>query len=96
MSKEESIRREVERRICQKCNKIFPITFKDDACDFDYGALIIRKENNPEIAAKRADIYEKETIPVIEYYKKNNSIISVNGLLSIEEVTKEIIEKILN
>lgn len=94
ISKEESIRRQVERRVCQKCQKIFPFTYKTNSCDVDQGELVLRKENDPVIATKRADIFESQTIPVINYYKDKDLILSVDGLKSIESVTSEILQVI--
>jgi len=55
-----------------------------------------RKDDDPEEIKKRLDWYETEVAPVVEYYKDNPkyNFIDVNGEQTIEEVHKEIIEKV--
>jgi UMP-CMP kinase len=36
-----------------------------------------RTDDNPESLKKRFDTFERETLPVIEYYSKQNKVIKV-------------------
>lgn len=58
------------------------------------GKEVKRKDDNPEAIEKRLQIYFDETYPVIESYKEQNQLISINGEQSIEDVTTEIFTKI--
>ncbi len=49
-----------------------------------------RTDDREEIAVKRFETYEKSTKPILEYYKKQNSIKEVNGEQKIEQINKEI------
>ena len=41
---------------------------------------------------KRLEVYNKQTAPVLEYYKKQNKVYSVDGAKKLEEITKDIID----
>lgn len=57
--------------------------------------IIKRADDAPEIIKKRLDIYEKETAPLIDYYRKSNILCEVNSYKPIEEVLKDA-EEVLN
>jgi adenylate kinase len=89
--RDESILRQTQRRICNYCGEIFPYAYKKDQCNkCGKGVLEIRKENDPLVAEKRADIFEAETLPVLEYYQSKKALIEIDGLRSIEDVTNSI------
>ena len=74
------IKRIVGRRICPKCGKLYNIYFTkpkfDEVCDLDGTALIKRSDDTEQIARQRIKIYEKQTAPLIEYYKQKGILIS--------------------
>jgi len=49
---------------------------------------------NPEIIANRITVYNNETAPVKNFYKKQNKLHKINGLGGIEEISNEIIKTI--
>lgn len=84
------------RRVCPKCSKIF---FKAEeqgikACDDCDSPLIQRQEDQPETIRKRIEVYQKQTQPLIDYYKTNGVLVSIDGAPPIDEVTKEIEQKL--
>lgn len=84
------------RRICSKCGKVF---FRADIsgqkiCDSCGNKLIQRQDDRPEVIKKRIDVYQKETQPLIDYYKSQNLLIDINGNPPIDKVEKEIEEKL--
>jgi len=57
----------------------------------------IRNDDNPNVLKNRIVIYNKDTLPVLNYYKKLNRLKSVDGTQSIEKVSNDIqkvIEKV--
>jgi len=94
ISEQESIQRQIGRKICATCGEIYPYTFKSEVCAKDEGPLTIRKENSPEIATKRAGVYKVETMPVIEYYREQGALIEIDGTLPVNKVTEEILRHI--
>ena len=56
----------------------------------------VREDDNSEILANRLIVYNKQTIPVLEHYQKNNKLKKVDGTLSIEEVFNQILNVLEN
>lgn len=54
----------------------------------------VRKDDNLETLRNRLKAYAKETMPLIEYYRRTGLLRSVNGLLSIDEVARRLFEAI--
>ena len=57
---------------------------------FERKTLEKRADDNDNIAIKRYETYEKNIKPVIEFYKKTNLLIVVDGEKSISEISDEI------
>ncbi len=57
---------------------------------FERKTLEKRADDNESIAIKRYETYEKNIKPVIEFYKKTNLLIVVDGEKSISEISDEI------
>lgn len=62
--------------------------------DEDGGELIQREDDKPETVNKRLDVYERQTAPLIGYYRSTGKLVDVNALAPVEDVTRQIIEKI--
>lgn len=41
--------------------------------------LYVRKDDNPETVGARIETYEKQTAPLIDYYKKQGKLVAVDG-----------------
>lgn len=82
------------RRVCTKCGNSFHVDFigQTKICPDCNGELIIRKDDNAETVKERLSVYVKNTEPLIDYYKKQNKLVGVNGDLPIDEVFAEIVK----
>ena len=86
------IEKALARRICEKCGNIYNIADikrnginmppllpkKAGICDKCGGNLIHRKDDNEQTIKDRLNIYKKQTIPLIKYYKKKGIIKDVD------------------
>ena len=82
----------IGRRSCPKCSGSFHIDFigNTEVCP-DCGAkLIIRKDDNVETVKERLSVYQTQTAPLIDYYKKQDKLRVVNGDKDIDGVFCEI------
>lgn len=59
-------------------------------CDDDGGPLIQRVDDLPETVAKRLDVYDVQTRPLIEYYRKTGKLVEVDALKSVDDVAAAI------
>ncbi len=94
--KEILIERAIGRRICKKCGTAYHIKFNppkvENVCDIDGGELFQRDDDNRETVSTRIEVYEKQTEPLIEYYKEKGIILDVDGTKPIEEVFETIVK----
>ncbi len=49
-----------------------------------------RDDDNAEVIRHRLEVYRDKTAPLIDYYRQQNLLISVNALGSVEEITTRI------
>ena len=54
----------------------------------------IRDDDSSEILKNRIMIYKSDTIPVLNYYKNLNKLFTIDGMQSIEKVSKDILDSI--
>ena len=77
------IRRLSGRRVCSQCGKNFHLTnFKpkvDGICDVCGGKLFQRPDDREETIENRLKVYEQQTEPLIEYYKKKKVLYETSG-----------------
>jgi len=92
---EELVKRLSGRWICRSCQTPYHlitspprITGKCDKCGSE---LYQRSDDKEETVRKRLKVFFAQTVPVVDYYKKQNKLIEVNGNLGIQDVAKEII-----
>ena len=89
------MKRLTSRRLCEKCKTVYPAAYEKDTCEKCGGKLINRSDDNPESIKTRIKAYYDETMPVIDHYKKQNKMLTMNGDLSIDDAAIEIF-KLLN
>lgn len=89
LSREEAENRLLRRRLCSKCKEVYPAFYKDVSCKKCGGELVTRTDDNADSIRTRLEIFYKETLPVIENWKRNGKMLTVDGSKSIEEVTRE-------
>lgn len=98
VAKEELITRLTGRRVCKVCGASFHIVNvppkQEGVCDFCSGELIQRADDNLETVTNRIDVYEAQTMPLIDYYEKAGNIAHVDGTGSLEEVFSDIVKAI--
>jgi len=93
VQKEVLIKRISGRQVCSNCGLIFnkffnPSSKENHKCESSF--LETRSDDTDETLIHRLDTYFKETIPVVNYYKKQNLIKEVDGNAKIDHIYKEI------
>lgn len=91
---DELVKRITGRRTCQKCGRGYHILFdppkKHDICDVCGGDLFQREDDKEATIRNRLDVYEKQTEPLISYYKNKSLLRSVVGTGAIDEIQDKI------
>ncbi len=79
------------RRVCEKCgatyHTLFNPTKNDGICDLCQGKTVIRKDDEPDTVLARLEVYHKQTAPLIEYYKNQGKIITIEGQENVSETS---------
>lgn len=58
--------------------------------DEDGGELIQREDDRAETVAERLDVYDRQTRPLIEYYRKVGKLVEVDAFASVQSVAERI------
>lgn len=61
-------------------------------CDLDGGRLIQRPDDRPEVVRERLAAYERQTAPLVDYYKRGDALDTVDGMAPVEEVQRVLLE----
>jgi adenylate kinase len=87
------------RRLCSKCknlcNLITAPPRNKDKCDLCGAPLTQRDDDKPEAIKNRLEVYHRTAEPTIEYYRRHNKLIEVNGDQLPEKVFADISQAIL-
>lgn len=98
VSTDDIIERLSGRRVCKSCGASYHVTLNrpkvDGVCDICGGELYTRKDDNKESVAVRIYTYQAQTTPLINYYKNKGILLEINGQQDINDVFKEIVNKL--
>ena len=88
------VRRLSGRRTCQDCQAVYHVEHSPPknagVCDRCGGQLYQREDDKEETIKNRLQVYEKQTSPLIDYYRRSGKLKEVSGDSTIEEVYTEI------
>jgi adenylate kinase len=91
----ELLKRLSGRWICRKCQAPYHEVTSPPRipgrCDKCGGELYQRSDDTEETVKERLKVYFAQTTPVLDYYKAEGKLVSVDGKLGIEEVSEKIV-----
>jgi adenylate kinase len=91
---EELVRRLTGRRTCKNCGAMFHLLFqppkKEGICDRCEGPLYQRADDNEETIRTRLKEYEKQTAPLVEYYRGQKALRSIQGIGGPDQIFDQI------
>src|SRR3989344_434880 len=95
ISPETSVKRLSARRPCENCGRIYNIETippkTEGVCNVCGGRLMQREDDTPEAIIKRLEIFNEETMPVIDYFREKGVLLEINA----ETAPKEVFENVL-
>jgi adenylate kinase len=94
VSEKEVIRRLSLRRICSQCGREYSLEFSPDLkkCPLCGDKLIRRADDYSKAIKNRMLYFQKDIIPVINYFRKRKMILEVNGLGTVKEIHQRIMK----
>ncbi len=92
--KNDLMKRLTGRRTCKNCQQMYNVYYsppkKDALCDKCGGELFQRGDDKEDTIKKRLDVYDAQTAPLIDYYKKKGILKSVMGVGNIDEIFNKV------
>lgn len=84
------------RRVCGSCGASYHVKFNptkvEGICDVCGSEVVQRKDDREDTVRERLDVYERQTQPLIDFYKEKNLLSTVDGTKAINEVFNDICE----
>lgn len=99
---EEIVERIVNRRICsnQECKAVYNLILnppkKDGICDKCGSELVTRKDDTEETVRARLKTYFEQTSPLVEYYQKQDVLLTELVSKSIKKLGKDVAKEIVD
>jgi adenylate kinase len=92
---EELVRRLSGRTVCEQCQTPFTGREAGSTCDKCGGTLMRRKDDEPDAIRNRLAVYQRQTAPVLDWYRASDTpIATVNALGSVDDVTRRALESL--
>jgi adenylate kinase len=92
------LRRLTGRRSCATCGRIYNVYFQPprvaDLCDVDGAKLVTRRDDCEEVISERLKAYERQTLPLADYYRAKGQLVEINGDQDMNAVTAEALKVI--
>lgn len=93
---EELVKRSAGRRVCPKCESVYHLVSspprKPGVCDKCGTALVTRPDDREEVVRTRIETYERQTAPLVRYYKEKGILREVYASGLIEEIAERVRE----
>ncbi len=95
---EELVRRLTGRRTCKNCGAMFHVIFhppkEEGICDRCGGPLYQRDDDQEGTIRTRLREYQKQTAPLIQYYKEKGKLRSIAGIGEQNQIFERIVSRI--
>jgi adenylate kinase len=90
IAEDELVARLTGRRVCRGCGRNYHLAFSPpsvaDRCDACGGALYQRTDDEEETVRRRLAVYERDTQPLVEYYRRRGLLEEIPGAGPVVEV----------
>jgi adenylate kinase len=95
VNNEEIINRLDQRRLCRGCGRIYTIARIGadlKTCPQCGGEVYQREDDKPDPVRRRLEVYQQQTKPLIDYYRKTNRLVPIDGMDEIGYVHKLVLD----
>jgi len=91
------LKRLASRRVCVDCGANYSVSsppLSNWTCDVCGGEVIQRPDDTEDAIRRRLDLYERQTAPLIEWYRRKGLLARVNGTGALDAVTRRCVNAI--
>ena len=86
------------RSTCPTCGRIYNIHFQPPQslglCDIDGSKLVVRNDDSAEVIGERLKSYERDTRPLIDFYRRLGCLQESDGERPVEHVTADVFSRV--
>jgi adenylate kinase len=83
------------RRVCENCQRVYHVNMPptvDWTCDTCGGSVSQRDDDTEEAVERRLELYEHETVPIIDYYRVQGLLVTVDGVGDGDDVFERLLK----
>ena len=84
LANEEIVARLSSRRTCKECGAP---SVGQEKCPQCGGDVYQREDDKAEVIARRLEVYQEQTAPIVSFYRNEGLLITVGALGSVEDIT---------
>jgi len=91
------LKRIAGRRVCAECGAVYHVEqppANDWTCDVCGEKVVQRDDDTEEAVMRRLELYEIETLPVIQFFRRTSALAHVDGSGESDEVFKKLVETV--
>lgn len=85
----------IGRRVCRNCGASYHVINmppeKEGICDVCGSELYQRTDDTEATVVNRIEVYNSQTMPLVEYYEKSKNIVHIDGSTGLEKVFNDIV-----
>ncbi|MFV0515990.1 MAG: adenylate kinase [Aminipila sp.] len=95
VKKEELMTRLIGRRVCRACGATYHVVnmppAKEGVCDVCGGELYQRSDDTEATVENRIEVYNSQTMPLVDYYTEKGNIAHIDGAAGLDNVFTAIV-----
>jgi adenylate kinase len=83
------------RRVCENCQRVYHVNMpptQNWTCDTCGSCVRQRDDDTEEAVERRLELYESETVPIIDYYRAIGLLATVDGVGAGEDVFERLVK----
>lgn len=85
------------RRVCQECATTYAASDPSaisGTCEKCGGDVVQRSDDQPEAIARRLEVFERDTAPLLDFYERRSILVHVDGDQAPDDVTRAITDRL--
>ena len=85
------------RRVCEQCGTPYHVNAppKDDwTCDVCGGHVVQREDDTEDAVMRRLELYEEETVPIVDFYRKVGKLVTIDGVGDGDDVFTRLVAQV--
>jgi adenylate kinase len=83
------------RRVCESCQRVYHVNLRPThgwTCDTCGSPVRQRDDDTEEAVERRLELYERETVPIVEHYRERGLLVTVDGVGEGDEVFERLVK----